>query len=122
MRGQFVAEQTLVHGRFALSGRRMSILTQKRRQSGYPSDKTDERRTEDDDWKRNVEKEYADESSGRECHRHGVFERAFTNAKNSLKDDGEDSCLEPEEERDNDRHLPPSSVHITQRHDGDDAG
>ena len=51
-----------------------------------------------------------------------VLERALADADHRLQHDREHGGLEPEEQRDDHRHVAPGGIDVAQRHDGDDAG
>src|SRR5262245_29041282 len=119
--GYALAEHVVDDGRFALVGA-MSRADLKLGEAHQAGDEADDRGAEDDDRKRNVEEEYADESDRRERDHHPVLERAFADADQGFDHDRENGSLEAEEQRDDDRDIAPGGVHVAQRHDGNDAG
>src|SRR5262245_39156656 len=85
-------------------------------------DKADDTRAKNNDRKRNTEEEDADESDRGQREHDVVLERALADSNQCLDHDGEDSRLEAEEQRDDDRDVAPAGIDVAQRHDGDDAG
>src|SRR5215475_15794839 len=99
----------------------MTALNLERTRTAPATEKSDERRTEDDDWERDGEKEDADESRRRQGDHHVILERALPDSHNGFQYNCEYCGLETEKQRNNDGHIAVAGIHVAQRHDGDDA-
>ena len=77
---------------------------------------------QDDDRKRNVEEEDADERGRRQRAQNIVLERPPADAEHGLQHDGEHRRLEAEERRGHQRDIAERRIDVAQPHDGHDAG
>ena len=119
---QFVAEETVHHGAVVLAATTVIIVDLKHGGARPSAEKTDQCRAEDDDRKWNIEEENSHECGRGERDHRIVLERPLADPKYGLQYDREYRGLEPEKQRDDDRHIAPGRVDVAQRHDGDDAG
>src|SRR5262249_44446504 len=118
--GSFVPKEAIDHGIF-LTAAAMTALNLERARTAPATEKSDERRAEDDDWERDGEKENADECRRRQADHHVVLERPLPDSHNSFQYDCKHCGLETEKQRNNDGYIAVGGIHVAQHHDGDDA-